>query len=123
MDSAVFYDESRVAVVGVGLCYPGRLPKGGDCPPRPVCAPLWHPRLLPHLSGVRLTLAVGGYAIARLLGRGAMTSHVAGFRDAASIVPLPHPSWRTIGWEKQNPWFAEELLPSLRLRVAALLAE
>ena len=24
---------------------------------------------------------------------------------------LPHPSWRTIGWERRNPWFEAELLP------------
>jgi uracil-DNA glycosylase len=44
------------------------------------------------------------------------------FRDhGPAIVPLPHPSWRTTGWERRNPWFAEELLPALRHAVAVAL--
>jgi len=44
MDRETFYDETRIAVLGMGFCYPGRDAKGGDLPPRPECAPLWHPR-------------------------------------------------------------------------------
>jgi uracil-DNA glycosylase len=118
-----FYDAARVAIVPTGLCYPGRLPRGGDAPPRAVCAPLWHPRLLPLLREVRLTLLVGGYAQAAALGAGPMTARVRDFRAfLPSRLPLPHPSWRTIGWEARNPWFGAELLPALRERVAAALA-
>jgi uracil-DNA glycosylase len=35
MEKAAFYDVSRVAILPMGLCYPGRLPAGGDAPPRP----------------------------------------------------------------------------------------
>src|SRR5919205_3094544 len=42
LDRAEFYDESRVAIMPMGFCYPGRLPAGGDAPPRRECAPLWH---------------------------------------------------------------------------------
>src|SRR6201999_3393863 len=35
MDRDLFYDVERIAIVPVGLCYPGRLPRGGDAPPRP----------------------------------------------------------------------------------------
>ena len=41
LDKQVFYDEARVALVPMGFCYPGRR-AGGDAPPRPECAPLWH---------------------------------------------------------------------------------
>jgi uracil-DNA glycosylase len=37
-------------------------------------------------------------------------------------LPLPHPSWRTTAWEARNPWFAAEVLPELRRRVAALVS-
>ena len=123
LDPAVFYDEARVAIVPMGLCYPGRLASGGDAPPRPECAPLWHPRLLPLMPEIRLTLLVGSYAQGRMLGKGPMTGRVQAFRDhlPAGRIPLPHPSWRTSGWEKRNPWFADDLLPVLRARVAAAL--
>src|SRR5271154_6842091 len=63
IDRDLFYDESRVAVMGMGFCYPGRERNGGDLPPRPECAPLWHARLREHFAAVGLNLLVGGYAI------------------------------------------------------------
>jgi hypothetical protein len=44
-----FYDKRRIAIIPMGLCYPGRLPNGGNAPPRPQCAPLWRGRLLAHM--------------------------------------------------------------------------
>ena len=122
-----FYDEARVAIVPMGFCYPGRDPRtGGDAPPRPECAPLWHPRLLPLLPEVRLTLLVGSYALARYLPgarRAGMTKTVRRWREAPpGLFPLPHPSWRTTGWERRNPWFTAETLPDLRRRTAVALA-
>jgi len=121
MTRDAFYDTSRIAIVPMGLCYPGRLANGGDAPPRPECAPLWHERLLAAMPAIRLTLLVGGYAQARYLGKGAMTERV---RDFAAYLPryfpLPHPSWRTTAWERKNPWFTAEALPALRAAVAAL---
>ena len=125
MDSAQFYDESRIAIMPMGFCYPGRLPAGGDAPPRPECAPLWHARLLAAWPDIRLTLLVGSYAISHYLaGRAAptMTETVARWREHLPLrLPLPHPSWRTTTWERRNPWFGAELLPELRRRVAAAL--
>ncbi len=126
LDRETFYDERRVALVGVGLCYPGRLPRGGDAPPRPECAPLWHPPLRAALPDTRLTLLVGHYAQVFCLGAGrkeSMTETVRAFRDyLPDFLPTPHPSWRTTGWLKRNPWFAAELLPVLKARVGALVA-
>ncbi len=122
VDRDMFYDAARVALVPMGLCYPGRLPQGGDVPPMRVCAPTWHPRLLPRMPAVRLTLLVGSYAIARVLGPGGMGAHVRRFREyLPDRLPLPHPSWRTVGWEAANPWFGAEVLPELRARVRDLL--
>lgn len=123
MDETAFYDESRLAIVPMGMCYPGVLPKGGDRPPMTACAPIWHPRLLPLMPCISLTLVIGTYAQARLLGTVSMTETVRAFRQfLPRHFPLPHPSWRTLGWERRNPWFEAELLPELRLRVAAAMA-
>lgn len=126
IDRETFYDEARIAIVPMGLCYPGRAPGGGDMPPRPECAPTWHPILRPLFPQLRLTLLVGLYAQAYYLGprrQPTMTATVAAWRDyAPEILPLPHPSWRTIGWQRKNPWFHGELLPELRQRVHGVLA-
>jgi uracil-DNA glycosylase len=122
MDRDRFYDPDRIAIVPMGLCYPGRLANGGDAPPRPECAPLWLERFIRLMPHVRLTLLVGSYALRHRLGKGAMTEQVRRFGELGpAIVPLPHPSWRTTGWEKRNPWFGEDLLPALRQAVAVAL--
>jgi uracil-DNA glycosylase len=122
----VFYDPGRIAIVPMGFCYPGVDARGGDRPPRPECAPLWHSRLLAALPRVELTLLVGAYAQAYHLGKrrkASLTETVRAWRDyAPDYLPLPHPSWRNTAWLKRNPWFEAELLPELRDRVGALLA-
>ena len=126
MDDRTFYDDSRVAILPTGLCYPGRAPGGGDLPPRPECAPRWHPPLLALMPDIRLTLLVGSHAQAFVLQkrrRPTMTETVrAGADYQPRYWPLPHPSWRTTAWERANPWFGAEILPALRRRVAEILA-
>jgi uracil-DNA glycosylase len=122
MDREQFYDVSRIAIVPMGLCYPGRLANGGDAPPRRECAPLWQSRLLGAMPEIRLTLLVGGYALIHALGRGPMTERVRAFKDhLPRFFPLPHPSWRTTAWERKNPWFQAEALPVLRRVVQTAL--
>ena len=118
-----FYDESRVAIVPMGMCYPGRSQRGGDAPPRPECAPLWRKRLLANMPDLRLSLLVGTHAQVHALGRGKMAERVMGFRDhLPAIFPLPHPSWRSRHWAVQNPWFDADVLPALRDAVKDALA-
>lgn len=116
----VFYDASRIGIMPMGFCYPGRLPQGGDCPPRPECAPLWHERFLALMPQLELFLLAGGYAQTRYLGKGSMTAHVRARRERRFLA-LPHPSWRTVGWEAKNPWFGAEILPQLKAEVARLI--
>ncbi len=124
IDRATFYDGARVAALPSGLCYPGRLPAGGDAPPRRICAPTWHPRLLPLMPEVRLTLLVGSYAQALVLGPGAVGERVRRYAELLPrYFPLPHPSWRTNGWERRHPWFTAEALPALRAAAAKVLAD
>jgi uracil-DNA glycosylase len=120
----VFYDETRIAVVPMGLCYPGR-GRSGDLPPRPECARTWHPRLVPLLRGVELILPIGIYAQRYFLGerrKADLTATVRAYRDyLPTHLPLPHPSPRNIGWFRHHPWFDDEVIPVLRERVRGLL--
>lgn len=127
LDKATFYDKGQVAIVPMGFCFPGT-GRNGDLPPRPECAPTWHPRLLPLLKQVQLTLLVGQYAQKGLLDlpRGErLTETVQAWRDHLSRghVPLPHPSPRNQLWLARNPWFEMELLPVLRERIALSLGD
>ena len=84
MDSRVFYDEGRVAIVPMGFCYPGT-GSAGDLPPRPECAPQWRARVLAQLPQVQLTLVIGQYALA---GHGAATAPQPAQQPLAAAEPL-----------------------------------
>ncbi|MEE4144662.1 MAG: uracil-DNA glycosylase family protein [Halieaceae bacterium] len=131
LDSEQFYDESRVAIIPMGFCYPGR-GKSGDLPPPPDCAPLWHERLLGVLPDIRLVLLVGAYAqqyylsqtpAAALATPGeTLARRVQRWRDfGPRYFPLPHPSPRNTLWLRRNPWFEQEVVPVLRTRVHRIL--
>ena len=117
-----FYDESRVAIVPMGFCYPGR-GRGGDLPPRRECAALWLDQLLARLPHIELTLLVGLHAQRHFLGRrrkASLTETVKAWREfAPEYLPLPHPSARNTPWFQRNPWFEQDLLPVLHQRVAS----
>jgi uracil-DNA glycosylase len=123
IDPSTFHDAARVAILPMGLCYPGRAPAGGDRPPRPECAPLWQERLLRQLPAVEHTLLVGHHAQRFHLGttrKASMTDTVRSFRDyAPRFMPLPHPSWRSVVWMRKHPWFEATVLPELRRIVRA----
>lgn len=124
VDRATFYDPSKFAIMATAMCYPGK-GKSGDLPPRPECAPFWHPRLRALLPRLELTLLIGSYAQAYYLGerRGrTLAETVARWREfAPTYFPTPHPSPRNRLWLRKHPWFEEELVPELRARVQSLL--
>ena len=121
IDRETFYDPKRIAIVPMGFCYPGKGPSG-DLPPRPECAPLWHPQLLPRLKNVKLTFAIGGYAIR---GKPSLTETCAAWREYLDegVLPLPHPSPRNTAWFQRHPWFEIDALPAIRRRVRKLLRD
>jgi len=125
VDRDTFYDETRVAIVPMGFCFPGYDSAGSDKPPRPECVAHWHDRLFAARPRFELVLAIGTYAQQYHLkgsARKTMTETVRAWREYDSVIPLPHPSWRNSGWLKKNPWFETELLPQLRARVAGALS-
>ena len=124
IDKQTFYDSRKIAILPMGFCYPGSS-KGGDLPPLPRCAATWRERLLSKLKNVELTLVIGRYAVDWHIPDSAgqrMTDVVGQWeRHWPSMLVMPHPSPRNQRWLRDNPWFAERLLPRLKKRVAELI--
>jgi uracil-DNA glycosylase len=74
---------------------------------------------------VELTLLVGRYAIDYYLPRCRRCSMTETLGRWCDFLPeyfvLPHPSWHTIRWLRDNPWFENEAVPELRRRVGRSL--
>jgi uracil-DNA glycosylase len=78
------------------------------------------------MGSVRLTLLIGQYAqrfgLGDAFGPTSTATLVRWAEFGPGLIPLPHPSPRNIAWFKRNAWFEGEVLPTLRVRVAAVLA-
>jgi len=122
--SEQFYDASKVAILPMGFCYPGR-GRSGDLPPRPECAERWRQPFLQALPNIQLTLVIGQYALAYHLPEAkgqTLTQTVKNWREFwPERLPLPHPSPRNNIWLAKNTWFEDDVLPALRELVGNLL--
>lgn len=124
IDKDTFYNPSKVAILPMGFCYPGK-GTSGDLPPVPRCAATWRQPMLDQLVRVRLTLVIGQYAQKWHLKQTArtLTQTVKNWRDyKEDVMPLPHPSPRNNIWLKKNDWFEHDVLPVVKTRVSQLLA-
>ena len=119
-----FYDPELFALLPMGFCYPGKA-KSGDLPPRPECASQWRELLLPQAPALKLTLAIGQYAIAWHLKEKQMPTLTETVKNWQAywpdVVPLPHPSPRNNIWLKKNAWFESDVVPELQAKIARLL--
>lgn len=128
VDDDIFYDESKIAIIPMGFCYPGK-GTSGDLPPRKECAQLWHKKLLALLPNIKTTLLIGQYAQKYYLGDSpfytgaSVTETVKSWKKfAPEYFPLPHPSPRNTMWLKNNSWFEKTTVPQLRKSVRIALA-
>ena len=129
VDETTFYDPRHISILPMGFCFPGLDAKGSDLPPRPECAPAWRALLMAEMPRIELVICLGAHAMRWHMGpawQGSVDATVQNWREglalAPPVIPLPHPSWRNSGWLKRNPWFAADVLPELRARVAGLLS-
>ncbi|WP_406732175.1 uracil-DNA glycosylase family protein [Vibrio scophthalmi] len=116
IDKETFYDARKVAIMPMGLCYPGK-GSSGDLPPRKECAPLWHQSVLELLPNIKMTLLIGQYAQNYYLAQKpkTLTDTVKAWGSwAPQYIPLPHPSPRNSLWLKRNPWFETDVVPFIR---------
>ncbi|GGG21439.1 IclR family transcriptional regulator [Dokdonia pacifica] len=125
-DSEVFYDPTKVSLVPMGFCYPGK-GKTGDLPPRPECAPQWHEQLLSKMPNIQLIILIGMYAQKYYLKDTAKKTLTETVRNheayAPKIIPLPHPSPRNRFWLTKNPWFDVEVVPKLQSAFAKAVSD
>lgn len=121
----LFYDETFIAQMPMGFCYPGK-GKSGDLPPRPECAPQWHQQVLDQLVNLEMILLIGQhsqryYLKDRLYKN--LTETVAHFdKYLPQHFVMPHPSPRNRFWLRKNPWFEEEVIPVLQQKIEQLAA-
>ena len=120
IDEKKFYDESKIAIIPMGFCYPGK-GTSGDLPPRQECAPLWHEKLFQLLPNIRVRLLIGQYAHKYYLGnskyyvQNRVADTVRSWKKfSPEYFPLPHPSPRNTLWLKKNSWFEKSTVPQLR---------
>lgn len=125
IDRSIFYDADQINIIPMGFCYPGRLPKGGDLPPDPLCAQTWHDQIFASRPAYDLVLVIGQYAQAyHLKGRmeKTLTQTVEKWQTFTPFyLPMPHPSPRNRFWLSKNSWFEETVVPYLQMRVKNIL--
>lgn len=120
----IFYDESKIAILPMGFCYPGK-GKSGDLPPRKECEEAWRKQVMDQLTQVEMTLAIGKYAQDYHIVNNdkSLTELVKSWQNYwPSLVPLPHPSPRNNIWLSKNSWFEKEVIPKLQQQVSILLS-
>jgi len=122
----VFYDSENVSILPMGFCYPGS-GKSGDLPPRVECADKWRKQLIDSLPNIELVLVIGAYAQKwhmPELKKQSLTKTVMQWDEYwPSILPMPHPSPRNNIWLKKNPWFENNVVPTLQERIKNLVRD
>lgn len=121
IDTDIFYDNSRIAIMPMAFCYPGRW-KSGDLPPRAECAPKWHTQVLNSMPNLELIILIWWYAQKHYLWNTLEKNLTETVKNYTAYLPryfvLPHPSPRNNIWMKKNPWFEKLVLPNLRKEIA-----
>lgn len=112
-----FYDPDLVAIVPMDFYYPGK-GKHGDLPPRKGFAEKWHSKLLSQMPLVQLKILVGSYAQKYYLGKDMqknLTETVRLYKNyLPKYLPMVHPSPLNLRWQRQNPWFEDEVVFEVR---------
>lgn len=124
IDQTTFYDDVRVGIFPMSMCFPGS-GDSGDKPPRIECAKAWRLPTMSVLKNVELTLILGRYAIdwhLPHLKKYSVTQAVefTAHGDGNAFV-LPHPSPRNNKWLTNNSWFEELVVPRIQKQVGSLL--
>lgn len=120
-----FYNPEIFSLLPMDFYYPGK-GKNGDLPPRKWFAEKWHPILLEHMPNIQLFVLIGAYAQKFYLwtkNHKNLTETVRAYQEfLPKFFPIVHPSPLNFRWRKQNPWFANEIIPALQNHIRQILA-
>lgn len=122
IDRSTFYSE-KIAIVPMDFYYPGK-GNTGDLPPRKFIAEEYHPKMLPLMPNIRMTILIGKYSMDYYLKdrKRNLTETVFAFREyLPEFFPIVHPSPLNFRWQAKNPWFEAEVVPELKKRVGEIL--
>jgi len=117
IDEKTFYSSNLLAIIPMDFYYPGK-GKNGDLPPRKDFGDKWHNKILELLPNIELFILIGKYAQGFYLKgklKDNLTDTVKAYKEyLPKFFPIVHPSPLNIRWLKKNPWFEEEVVPTLK---------
>lgn len=121
-----FYDTNLFALIPMDFYYPGK-GKTGDLPPRESFSIKYHSKLISKLEDLKLIILVGSYAQKYYLKdtfKSNLTETVKAYQEyLPQYLPIVHPSPLNIRWQSKNPWYKDEVLPSLKTLVNSIINE
>lgn len=121
-----FYDNNIFAHIPMDFYYPGK-GKSGDLPPRKDFAKKWHSKIFKNIEEIKLIILIGSYSQKYYLKetfKKNLTDTVKAYNEyLPKYFPLAHPSPLNIRWFIQNPWYLEEVIPSLREIVHNIISD
>lgn len=125
VDRQTFYSDV-FAIMPMDFYYPGK-GKTGDLPPRSFIAKEYHQKFISLMPELELTVLIGKYATDFYLkGRTKknLTETIKNYQAyLPNYFPVVHPSPLNFRWQRQNPWFEEEIVPILRKQVHQILKD
>ena len=124
VDEETFCESGLFGILPMDYYFPGKA-KQGDLPPRKNVRDKWNSKILKTMPNIELIILVGAHAQKYYLGKKMkrnLTETVRHYEEyLPEYFPIVHPSPLTMGWRKKNPWFNEEVLPTLKERVSDIL--
>lgn len=120
ISSETFRDPGKISLLPMDFYYPGKA-KTGDKPPRKDFAPMWHRKILGQMLDTRLSILIGKYAQDYYLHQSMkrnLTETVRSYNEYLPyFFPIVHPSPLNFRWQKNNPWFLNQVIPELKKAV------
>lgn len=110
-----FYNDDNFYISGVGHCYPGKNPNGGDKKPPKHCADKWLHQEIKFVNS-KIIVLIGRYPAQYFFPKMDFSELIFNNQeiDGKLTIVLPHPSPLNQKWFKDHPNFETKRLPEIR---------